>query len=137
MPSGSQDASRLVYRRRHRLSRSRDFRAVYKEGLRARRGPLLVFARPNDLPHARLGLSVPRRVGKAAARNRIKRRLREAFRLLMPEAPSGYDLVVVVRPHGALAMVEYQRLLLSAWRRLDHDWRRRAQRQQSPGAPDG
>lgn len=137
MSIGSQDAPRLVYRRRHRLSRSRDFRAVYKEGLRARRGPLLVFARPNDLPHARLGLSVPRRVGKAVSRNRIKRRLREAFRLLMPEAPSGYDLVIVVRPHAALEMSEYQRLLRSAWKRLDHEWRRRAPRQQSPGDPDG
>lgn len=136
-PDTSADAPRLHFRRRHRISRSLDYQAAYKQGKRKPRGPLLVFARPNGLDHARLGLSVPRRVGKATDRNRAKRRLREAFRLLMPTMPPGYDLVIAVRPHTTLTLAEYQDLLASAWRSLDRDWRRHAARQQSGGDGPG
>lgn len=51
----------------------------------------------NSLPHARLGLSVSRRVGKAVARNRWKRLLREAFRLEQQQLPPGVDLVAIPR----------------------------------------
>jgi len=51
----------------------------------------------NSLPHARLGLSVSRRVGKAVARNRWKRLLREAFRLEQHRLPPGVDLVAIPR----------------------------------------
>lgn len=116
---------RLTFRKRHRLSRSRDYQNVYDARVRAGRGPLLVFARPNDLPHTRLGLSVGRRVGKAVVRNRIKRLLREAFRHLRPDCPPGYDLIVHVRPHTPMKEDDYRRLLESAWRRLDATWRKR------------
>ncbi len=51
----------------------------------------------NALPHARLGLSVSRRVGKAVQRNRWKRLLREAFRLEQRQLPTGIDLVAIPR----------------------------------------
>lgn len=127
----------LIFRRRHRIGHARDFQAAYKQGLRKPRGPLLVFARPNGLEHARLGLSVPRRVGNAVRRNRVKRLLREAFRTLCPEMAPGYDLVVSVRPHDPLPAEEYRRLLESAWKSLDRDWRKRAERQESSGDDDG
>jgi len=130
---------RPTFRARHRLSRDRDYQRVYDARVRTGRGPLLVFARPNDLPWSRLGLSVGRRVGKAVARNRIKRRLREAFRLLRPHCPAGYDLVVHVRPHEPLREPEYRRLLESAWKKLDATWRRRRESEaasnSSPDAP--
>jgi ribonuclease P protein component len=128
--------ARRVFRRRHRLSRARDFQATYKQGLRKQRGPLLVFARPNGLGHARLGLSVSRRVGNAVTRNAIKRRVREAFRLLMADRPGDHDLIVVVRRHEALPTDEYRRLLASAWAALDRAWRKRGERQESPRDDD-
>jgi len=138
MTTGDTNASepRLTFRARHRLSRAGDFQAAYKQGLRKQRGPLLVFARPNDLGHPRLGLSVSRRVGNAVVRNAIKRRIREAFRLLMAEAPGGYDLVVVVRRHRRMPMEEYRTLLGSACSALDRAWRKRAERQGSDGDDD-
>jgi ribonuclease P protein component len=105
-----------------RLSRARDFQAVYREKMRRGVGPLLVYARPNELGFARLGLSVSRRVGSAVVRSRIKRHLREAFRLLQHDFPGGYDVVIVVRPHDPAALADYQRTLFSALRSLHLRW---------------
>ena len=46
----------------------------------------------------RLGLAVPRSVGSAVVRNRVKRLLREAWRQLLPAVPPGHDYVLAARP---------------------------------------
>ena len=107
---------------RMRLKNSRQFEAVYDRGLRKRAGPLTVFTRPNDLDHPRLGLSVPRRVGTAVQRNLIKRRLREAFRLMQHDLPRGYDVVINVYPHEPMMLAEYQRLVFKTIRALHQRW---------------
>jgi ribonuclease P protein component len=86
--------------RRHRLSRSRDFDAVYRQGrsVSTRFLVLYWFSREEDGEGARLGLAVPRAVGTAVVRNRIKRRLRELFRERSSELPQDHDYVLVVRP---------------------------------------
>jgi ribonuclease P protein component len=86
--------------RRNRLSRSKDFDAVYRRG-RSASGRYLVlhwFDRDDDEGEPRLGLAVPRAVGSAVARNRVKRLLREAWRELLPSVPSGRDYVLAARP---------------------------------------
>jgi ribonuclease P protein component len=55
----------------------------------------------------RLGLSIGRRVGNAVVRNRWKRKIREAFRLLYAELPTGIDLVV--RPRQG-AVCDFQKI---------------------------
>ena len=75
--------------------RSAEFRLVYDHGFRVS-GPLFAafcLARPNATG-PRLGLTVPRAVGGAVKRNRIKRRLREAFRLHRAELGSQWDIVL-------------------------------------------
>ena len=114
----------FTFPKSHHLRRQREFDAVYGARMAKRAGPLRVHGVPNGLEHNRLGLSVGRRVGKATVRNRVKRLLREAFRLLQHELPQGYDLVVVVLPHELMALEEYQRLLSDAVRRLDTEIRR-------------
>lgn len=110
---------------RHRLHGAPAFAAVYDAKVKKNAGPLTAFARPNDLTHPRLGLSVSRRVGTAVARNRIKRYLREAFRLGQHDWPRGYDVVVVVRPHEPAGLADYQRMLISLVRSLHLEWERR------------
>jgi ribonuclease P protein component len=85
--------------RRHRLSRSRDFDAVYRHGrsVSTRFLVLYWFAREDD-GEPRLGLAVPKAVGPAVVRNKMKRRLREAFRARLGELPRNQDYVLVVRP---------------------------------------
>ena len=109
----------------HRLHGPEMFAAVYDARVRESRGPLLVYALPNSLPHLRLGLSVSRKIGTAVRRNRIKRQLREAFRLMQHDLPRGYDLVIVVRPHEPLILAEYQKLLSSLLLKLHRTWETR------------
>ncbi len=112
---------RAVYRKRHRLTHSNEFKAVYETKLKKPVGPIVVFALPNKLDHPRLGLSVGRRVGGAVTRNAVKRRLRDAFRRIAakwPEKKAGLDLVIVVRPHETRSPASYQSMIESAIDRL-------------------
>jgi ribonuclease P protein component len=87
--------------RRHRLSRSRDFDAVYRQGRSASTRTLTLhwFARDDDPEGgARVGLAIPRAVGTAVVRNRLKRQLRAVWTELAAEAPTGRDYVLVARP---------------------------------------
>ena len=86
--------------RRHRLSRSRDFDAVYRQGrsVSTRYLVLYWFGREADDQPPRVGLAVPRKVGGAVKRNRLKRQLREVWNALLGELPPDHDYVLVVRP---------------------------------------
>jgi ribonuclease P protein component len=86
--------------RRHRLSRSRDFDAVYRRGrsVSTRFLVLYWFARDEDGDEPRLGIAVPKSTGGAVVRNRTKRQLREAWRALLEQVPRGRDYVLVARP---------------------------------------
>lgn len=117
---------RYRYSPRHRLQHALQFQAVYAAKARESRGPLTVFALPNDLGHPRLGLSVGRKVGTAPKRNRVKRLLREAFRLMQHDLPRGYDVVVNVRPHETALLADYQRMLSSLLIQLHAKWEKKA-----------
>jgi ribonuclease P protein component len=87
--------------RRHRLSRSRDFDAVYRQGrsVSTRLLTLHWFVRDDDPEGtARLGLAIPRAVGTAVIRNRLKRQLREVWTEVEADAAPGCDYVLAARP---------------------------------------
>lgn len=120
--------ARATFRPRDRITLANDYRAAFGARLKKARHPLVVFGRPNGLGHARLGLSVGRRVGNAVARNRVKRLLRESFRLSRDDLPQGFDLVVNVRPHQPLPLREYQRLLVDLATEIERAHTRRESR---------
>lgn len=78
---------------------------------------LVIYAMPNELAFARLGLTVGRRLGNAVRRNRLKRVLREAFRLESIRLPAGYDFVCIPRPGIDLTLADAQRSIVSVARR--------------------
>jgi ribonuclease P protein component len=93
-------------RRANRLSRSRDFDAVYRHGRSTATRFLVLHWFPQEEPaEPRFGFSVPRAVGDAVTRNRIKRQLREVWRARLERVRPGHDYVLVVRP-GLPAAVE-------------------------------
>ena len=86
--------------RRHRLSRSRDFDAVYRQGRSTSTRFLVLywFDRDEEPGDPRLGLAVPKAAGNAVARNRIKRQLREVWRARLDRVPGGRDYVLIAKP---------------------------------------
>ena len=86
---------RLLFPPTHRLKSPEDFKRVYDRKRSVSDGNLIVYACENALPHARLGVSVSKKVGGAIVRNRFKRLFREAFRLLQHELPPGIDYVLI------------------------------------------
>jgi ribonuclease P protein component len=86
--------------RRYRLSRSKDFDAVYRQGrsVSSRYLTLHWFPRDDDpAGEPRLGLAVPKSVGNAVTRNRLKRQLRETWQELTADVPGGRDYVLAAR----------------------------------------
>jgi ribonuclease P protein component len=86
-------------RTKYRLRANADFRRLRREG-RTLLHPLLVISiLPNGLEHSRFGFAVGKRIGKAAARNRIKRRMREAVRVRLQtgKIAAGWDVVFIAR----------------------------------------
>jgi ribonuclease P protein component len=88
-------------KRRARLSRSRDFDAVYRQGRSVSTRHLVLYWFLRDegaLGESRLGLAVSRKIGGAVVRNRLKRRLRTAFEELGEVVPPDRDYVLIARP---------------------------------------
>ncbi len=92
----------------NRLLRRAEFRRVYDEGQRRSASLCTVFCRPNGLPHSRLGITTPVRLGNAVRRNRLRRRVREVFRLNLANLPIGWDLLV--NPREAVGKVSFVKL---------------------------
>jgi ribonuclease P protein component len=88
-----------------RLRRDADIAAVWSEGMKIQHSMFALRARPNGIGVVRIAISAPRSLGRAVARNRSRRRLREAFRLAVRDlaAGRGCDVVIVARTQTASA----------------------------------
>ena len=73
------------------------FRRLYYKGTSAGNRYLVVYCRRNGSNISRLGLTVSTKLGKAVVRNRMRRRLREVYRLQEHDLLPGYDIVIVAR----------------------------------------
>jgi ribonuclease P protein component len=103
------DTRARAVKTKYRLRRSADFRAVTAERRSAGDEILRVRTRPNSVGHPRVGIVVPKRLGGAVERNRLRRRLQAAMAGRIPSL-GGFDLVLLPRAAasttGAMALGE-------------------------------
>ena len=101
------------------LKKNHEFRRLYAKGRSAVTPTLVVYARRNGSGCSRVGFTVTVKLGHAVVRNRIRRRLREIYRLHETELRRGCDLVIVARSRAARASYrELERDFLNACARL-------------------
>ncbi len=95
------------------ITRNNDFRRLYRK--KAAVGPVLVsYAAKNRLGYHRVGITTSKKIGKAHDRNRARRVIREAFRLLSPSLHDqcGWDFIFVARARTTVcSMQEVFRLM--------------------------
>ena len=101
------------------LKKNYEFHRLYSKGKSAVTPFLAVYARQSKRPVNRIGFTVSTKLGKAVKRNRVRRRLREIYRLHEAEFVPGTELVVVAR--GRAVTATYRQLetaMLSACKKL-------------------
>jgi ribonuclease P protein component len=81
-----------------RLQRSEDFRRIRETGKAYHHAWLILSVAPGENPTNRYGFITGKKLGGAVIRNRMRRRLKEALRLLHLRLKQGYDMVVIARP---------------------------------------
>ena len=102
--SRSQEAHGLTTDRGHNsprlvmLSKPKDFAALQGEGTVRSHSLLVVRIRRTGLEETRFGLSTGRKLGGAVVRTRVRRRLREALRVMAPSFQPGWDVLIIARP---------------------------------------
>ena len=79
------------------LKRNNEFRRLYNKGKNAASKYVAVYCRKNGRAANRLGVTVSTKLGGAVQRNRIRRRLKEIYRLNETNLSVGYDVVIVAR----------------------------------------
>ena len=79
------------------LKKNSDFRRLYSKGKSAVTPFMVVYCRRNGLDHNRVGYTVSTKLGLAVVRNRVRRRIREIYRLNREKMLPGWDIIVVGR----------------------------------------
>ena len=93
------------------------FRRLYRKGSAAANRYLVLYCRRNGTQENRIGITVGKKLGCAVVRNRVRRRLRECYRLNEAQFRPGHDIVIVARSRAVDAPFDaLQRAYLSAAR---------------------
>jgi ribonuclease P protein component len=91
----------FTFSREERIRRRADFHRILKEGEKFDSPYFQISISPNRLPQRRLGLTVGKNIGSAVRRNRVKRMIRDFFRLNKEALPGSSDVVVKAKPGAA------------------------------------
>jgi ribonuclease P protein component len=106
---GKTSPLRFTFPRSLKIKSRTTIETLYKQGRKRSHHPLVAHGvRREDNKPARIAISIGKACGNSPQRNTIKRKLREAFRLIQHEVPPGSDYLLVVRPHKIMDMQAYQ-----------------------------
>ena len=79
------------------IKENKDFRRIYARGKSFVNPVLVTYVLKNRSKNLRIGITTSKKTGNAVKRNRSRRVIREAFRMMAPQVQSGYDFVFVAR----------------------------------------
>lgn len=79
------------------LRRKSDFSSIYKKGKSVGDRYVVLFYKKNGLPYNRMAFLASKKVGNSVQRNRARRLMKESFRLMDSDIPTGYDFIVIAR----------------------------------------
>ena len=92
---------RYQFTKADRIRKPSEYRRVAKQGIRDHSECFIIVSRENHIQRSRLGITVSKKVGKAVKRNKIKRIIRETFRLNRRLLPESLDINIIARPLAA------------------------------------
>ena len=115
---------RATFGRAVRLLKPAEFERVFAENERARTDTLLVMVRPNAFGRARLGMIIAKRLlPRAVDRNRIKRCVRETFRVQRMDLPAcDFVIRLIAKPEAGKETRDLTRTLTRAGQRATRKW---------------
>ena len=108
------------------LKMNYEFRRLYRKGKSAGTGRMVIYCRKNPTGQNRVGITVSTKLGKAVHRNKLRRRLREIYRIHEADLRPGIDMVIVARTRGRY----------SAFRELERDYLHLIDKLNLTAAPD-
>lgn len=79
------------------LKKNREFKNVYQSGCSCANRQLIGYFWKNQGSENRIGICVSKKVGNSVIRHKLKRLIKEAYRLNQSKIKSGYDIVIIVR----------------------------------------
>ena len=80
------------------LKKNHEFARVYKKAKSFANKHLVLYVIQNGKPYNQLGISISKKLGKAVSRNRVRRLIKEQYRLRQETLAQGFNLVIIVRP---------------------------------------
>lgn len=88
------------------INENRMFQRIYRQGKSQVTPFFVVYFKRNRVKGNRLGITATKKIGNAVERNRAKRVIKEAYRLLEPQIPAGLDIVIVARRKSVFSKMQ-------------------------------
>lgn len=79
------------------IKKNQDFKEVYNNGKSYANKLLVIYYLPNEKDYNNLGLSVSKKVGNSVVRNRIRRLIKESYRLNEDKIKKGYNIIIIAK----------------------------------------
>lgn len=83
--------------KKYRVRKNMEFKDIYKVGKNYWNRNLILYVKKNDLDVTRVGYTITKKIGNAVSRNKLRRKMKEIYRLNFHNVKEGYDLIFIAK----------------------------------------